>query len=65
MQSALIVRITSKLLSLIMGSMAVFCLYYAGQMPDYNYVWYLLTKTLEYGGCAAVIVYCQGRYLDQ
>jgi hypothetical protein len=65
MQGASLVRITSQLLSMMMGSMGVFCLYYAGQMPDYNFVWYLLTKTLEYGGSAAAIVYFQGKYLDQ
>lgn len=65
MQATLLIRISGQLLSLTMGSMAVFCLYYAGQTSDYNFVWYLLTKTLEYGGGAAAIVYFQGRYLDQ
>jgi hypothetical protein len=65
MQATLLLRVSSQLLSVTMGSMAVFCLYYAGQLPDHNIVWYLLTKTLEFSGSATAIVYFQGKYLDQ
>jgi hypothetical protein len=59
------IRISSQLLSLKMGSMAVFCLYYAGQLSDYKTVWYLLAMTLKFGESATVILYFQGKYLDQ
>jgi hypothetical protein len=65
MQTALLLRIGSQLLSLIMGSMAVFCLFYAGQLSDNNTVWYLFIMTIKFGGSAAAIVYFQGKYLDQ
>ena len=65
MQATILLRTGSQLLSVIMGSMAVFCLYYAGQLPDYNIVWYLLVKTLQFGGGATAIVFFQGKYLDQ
>jgi hypothetical protein len=64
MQATLLLRVSSQLLSVTMGSMAVFCLYYAGQLPDHNTVWYLLTKALECGGSATTIVYFQEKYLD-
>jgi hypothetical protein len=65
MQAVILLRIGSKLLSVIMGSMAVLCLYYAGQLSDYETVCYLLTLTLKFGGSAATIVYFQGKYLEQ
>jgi hypothetical protein len=65
MQAAFLVHITGKLLSLMLGSVAVFCLYYAGQLPDYDTVWYCLIESLEFGGGATAIVYSQRKYLDQ
>jgi hypothetical protein len=47
-----------------MGGMAVFCLYYAAQIPDPNLVRYLLFDALKWGGLAAIILYCQEKYLD-
>lgn len=65
MQAAILIRCSSKLLFLIMGSMAVFCLYYVGQLRDYNTVWYLLIKTFGFDGGATAIVYFQRKYLDR
>jgi hypothetical protein len=65
MQSALLVRIGSQLLSSIMGGMALFCLYYAAQLSDPDAVWCLFAYALKWGGCATAIVYFQGKYLDQ
>jgi len=48
-----------------MGGMAVFCLYYAAQIPEHNVVWYLFLSAMKWGGCATVIVYFQCKYLDQ
>jgi hypothetical protein len=65
MQAAYLLRITSQLLSSMMGGMAVFCLYYAAQIPEHNVVWYLFLSAMKWGGCATVIVYFQCKYLDQ
>jgi hypothetical protein len=65
MQATILIRISSQLLSTILGGMGVFCLYYAGQLSDFNAICYCFCKTLEYGGCATAIVYFQGRYLDR
>ena len=62
MQAVFLLRISSQVLSLIMGGMAVFYLYYAGQVP--HYVW-LLIDALKWGGLATVVVQCQTRYLDR
>jgi hypothetical protein len=48
-----------------MGGMAIFCLYYAAQVPDYDMVQYLFRGALKWGGAAAAIVYFQGKYLDK
>jgi hypothetical protein len=65
MSATIIMRITSQLLSSIMGGMAMFCLYYAAQIPEHNVVWYLFLSALKWGGCATAIVYFQCKYLDQ
>ena len=65
MQAAIIIYISSQLLSSIMGGMAVFCLYYACQLSDPDVVLYFLIQAVKWGGPAAAIVYFQGRYLDQ
>jgi hypothetical protein len=66
MQAAFILlRLTSQLLSSVMGGVAVFCLYYVLHLPDYHTVCLLLNYALEYGGGATAIVYFQGRYLDK
>jgi len=47
-----------------MGGMSIFCLYYAGQVPDLNDAVVLISYALVWGGLAAAIVYCKHRYLD-
>jgi hypothetical protein len=63
MPAAILMRISSQLLSAVMGGMAVFCLYYATILPDCDTVWFLLAYALKFGGGATAIVYFQGRYL--
>jgi hypothetical protein len=63
MYSAFIVRVSSQLLSSIMGGMAIFCLYYAASLPDPQIVRLLFGEALKWGGLASAIVYCQGKYL--
>jgi hypothetical protein len=65
MQAALLIRISSKLLSAMMGGTAIFCLYYAGEVTDYNLVGHLLFDGVKWGGCALATAYFQGRYLDR
>ena len=65
MQAALLIRVGSQALSAMMGGMAVFCLYYAAQLSDPDFVRCLFLDALKWGGCATAIVYCQGRYLDR
>jgi hypothetical protein len=64
MQTTILLRLSSQALSALMGGIAVFCLYYAAQIPDPDVVRYLFLDALKWGGCAAAIVYAQGRYLD-
>jgi hypothetical protein len=64
MLSDLLLRLGSQVMSGIMDGMAVFCLYYAGRVHDYNLVRDLLIHTLIYGGGATAIVYFKSRYLD-
>jgi len=61
MQAAILFHLASRVLSALMGGMAIFCLYYAGQLPDPNAVGSLLINALVWGGGAATIVYFQGR----
>jgi hypothetical protein len=63
-QGAFLLRLCSQLISSIMGGMAVFCLYYAGQALDYNLALVLIGDALVWGGLATAIVYCRSRYLD-
>jgi hypothetical protein len=65
MQAAFLIRVGSQAMSAIMGGIAVFCLYYAAQLPDYDVVRYLFIDGLKWGGAAALIVYFQGKYLDK
>jgi hypothetical protein len=65
MQAAFLIRISSQVISSIMGGMFVFCLYYAAQLPDYNAVWSLFLDALKWGGGATAIVYFQVKYLDR
>jgi hypothetical protein len=65
MHAAFILRVGSQVLSTILGGLAVFCLCYAGWLPDADLVRALLFKALLSGGAATVIVYCQRRYLDR
>jgi len=64
MHAAFLLRISSQLLSSMMGGMAVFCLYYAGQVSDPDVVRYLFIEALKWGLPATAIVYCQRTYLD-
>jgi hypothetical protein len=63
MQAAILLRICSQALSAMMGGTAVFCLYYAAQLPDPDIVRYLFLDALKWSGCAAAIVYFQNKYL--
>jgi len=65
MQAAFLLRIGSRILSAIMGGMAVFDLYYAAQVSDPKLVLWLFTDGLTWGGLASAIVYLQGKYLDR
>jgi hypothetical protein len=65
MQAAALIRISSQLLSAMMGGFAVFCLYYATIITDPDVVQYLFLSVIKWGGCATAIVYFQGRYLDR
>jgi len=64
MHAAFLLRISSQLLSSMMGGMAVFCFYYAGQVSDPDVVRYLFIEALKWGLPATAIVYCQRTYLD-
>jgi hypothetical protein len=64
MQAAILFYLASRVCSALMGGVALFCLYYAGKVPDSNAVVSLLINALIWGGCAATIVYFQGRYLN-
>jgi len=63
MQSTLILRISSQIISAITGGTFVFCLYYAGQVSDPNTAWSLCAEALKWGAIATALVYCQNRYL--
>jgi hypothetical protein len=65
MPATILIRIGSQALSAMMGGMAVFCLYYAGQLSDPDLVRYFFVDALKWGLPALAIVYCQGRYLDR
>jgi hypothetical protein len=65
MSASLMVRIGSQALSAMMGGMAVFCLIYAAKLSDPDVVRYLFIDAFKWGGPAAAIVYCQGKYLDR
>ena len=65
MQATSLSRISSQVMSGLIGGMAVFCLYYPAQILEHNVVWYLFLSAMKWGGCATVIVYFQCKYLDQ
>ena len=64
MFSAILLRVGTEILHATMGGFALFCLYYAGHVSDYNAVWKLIVEALKWGGMATAIVYCKGKYLD-
>ena len=64
MLSAILIRVSTIAIHSMMGGMAVFCLYYAAQIPDANLVRYLLFDALKWGGLATIVLYCQKKYLD-
>jgi hypothetical protein len=51
--------LASRVFAAIMGGVALFCLYYAGKVPDHNVVESLLIDALIWGGSAAAIAYFQ------
>jgi hypothetical protein len=63
MDSALIIRLSSQLLSALMGGAAVFSLYFAAVLPDPHVVCLMLAEALKWGALASAIVYCQDKYL--
>jgi hypothetical protein len=65
MLSTLLLRVSSLVLHSVMGGMAVFCLVYACYISDPDLVRYLIGEALKWGLSAAVILYCQCRYLDE
>jgi hypothetical protein len=65
MPAAILLRISSQLLSSLMGGFALFCLYYTARLSDPDVVWVLFAYALKWGGGATAIVYFQGRYLDR
>jgi len=65
MQAVLLMRISSQVISAIMGGIAVFCLYYAGQALNFDLASWLLIDALKWGGLATVVVQCQAKYLDR
>jgi hypothetical protein len=60
MYSNLLLRWSSQILSASLGSMAVFCLYYAVVTGDAG----LFIHVVKFGGPAIAIVYCQDKYLS-
>jgi len=65
MLSAMLIRVGTLVLHSVMGGMAVFCLYYAGKIPNFDGAWQLFIEALKWGWFALVILYYQGKYLDQ
>lgn len=63
MQAAFITRVTFQTLSLAMGSFAIFCLYWAGQVSDLDVVKTLLANTFILGGVASALAYSVNEYL--
>jgi hypothetical protein len=61
----LLLRLNSRVMSAVMGGVAVFCLYHATQASDHDFIWYLLTEVVKWGGCATAIVYFQEKYLKR
>jgi hypothetical protein len=64
MYAAFILRIGSLVLSAVMGGMAIFCLFCAGQVANPDVVLNLLATTILFGGLATAVVHCQNRWLD-
>jgi hypothetical protein len=59
------VRLSSQAMSAIIGGMAIFNLYYAGQVSDHDFALSLFLGALQWGGLATAVVYFQGKYLDR
>jgi hypothetical protein len=64
MFAVMMLRVGSEFLHAMMGGFALFCLYYAGKVPDPDLVRSLIIEALKWGGLASVIVYCKGKYFD-
>jgi hypothetical protein len=62
--AALLMRLTSQLMHLTCGTMAVFCLYQAATVSNYDTVNYCFESGVLYGGVACAILYFQGKYLS-
>ena len=63
MFSAMLIRVGTIALHSVMGGTAVFCLWYAAQVTDPNVVRWLVIEALKWGVAAAIILYCQVKYL--
>jgi len=58
-------RLSSQVLSAIMGGVGIFCLYYSWRASEYEIALHLFIYSLMWGGLASLIAYCQNRYLDR
>jgi hypothetical protein len=65
MLSAQLLRVGSEVLHSVMGGMALFCLFYAGRVPDPQMVRYLLYGALKFGVPALIILFCKIKYLER
>jgi len=57
-------RLASQVVSAIMGGMGVFCIYYAGNVPDSQVALTLCVQALLWGGGATLVAYFQNRYFE-
>lgn len=64
MLSVMLLRVGSEVMHSVLGGMAVFCLYYAGQVANPNLVKVLMIDALKWGISAALIVYFKIKYLE-
>jgi hypothetical protein len=60
MYSNFLLHWSSQILSVILGGMAVFCLYFTVVLDDSS----LFMEVMKFGGSAIAIVYFQGKYLS-
>ena len=65
MLSALLIRVGTEVLHSVMGGLSLFCLYYSGQVPDFNTARNLYFEALKWGAFALIVLYGKLRYLDK